>query len=230
MKYLLLFLFLNFFFADVSQAGVENIYNYKWLGLHKKVFVLQKKHFVKEKTFFTYLGRGSNSSTEFQKTTSLSLAFGYFFKEEWGIEASYFSYSNSNNETFEGASSSSSNVPFVRRFNSKLGATVLYSPFYGKINTFNRIIYFELIPGIGISNISAEQNKDDFDAANSLNRFVAESLFSFHWKIELRTYINDYLTAHINYHTDYYSASSASSTSTSLQTSHDFVFSIGFIF
>ena len=70
-----------------------------------------------------------------------------------------------------------------------MGMMVLWSPFYGKVNTFNRIFYFDWQFGLGLTNISTESNKnyvgvvggaDGYDFNENFVGLVYKTDFRFH--------------------------------------------------
>ena len=158
-----------------TKATEDDLYKFLWLDPDKKVYVLQNKLFKKESTFYTQLGYLSSLSGEYQDTSGISGKFGYYFNEEWALETFYNSYSNSNNEAYDNLQKINQSVPFVRRIKSSYGAMGVWSPFYGKINTFNKIIYFDWNFGLGLAKIEAESNKDTVSDPLASSNFSTES-------------------------------------------------------
>ena len=97
-------------------------------------------------------------SSDFQSTAGFNLEFGYFFKEDWGLELMYNSYSNSNNDSFENIKKINGQEPFVRKPISNMALMFTWSPFYGKVNTFNKIYYFDWSFGVGVAKLETESN------------------------------------------------------------------------
>ena len=65
-------------------------------------------------------------------------------------------------------------TPFLRREKNLLGAMALWSPFYGKINTFNKITYFDWFFGLGLGLLKSESNSDGFKGNGETNVFKNE--------------------------------------------------------
>ena len=124
-------------------GGEKDKYNYLWLDPDKSVYVLQNKEFEAKNTFYTDLGYIRGISPKFQDVKGFKLDFGYHLNEEWSLELFYNNYSNSDNQTYKNVQIINGGEPFVRRINSTYGAMAVWSPFYGKINTFNKIYYFD---------------------------------------------------------------------------------------
>lgn len=219
---------LVFLLSAVTYAATDDYYNFKWLSTDKNIFVLQQKFFEKKRTYFFNAGLGKNSTSDFQSSSIIHLSSGFFFSETWGIEGFINSYSNENNDTFEKVSANGLTIPNIRRFTSVKGVNLLYSPFYGKINTFNKILYMEFILGLGLNSISAENNISAFENFDPNNSYESESLGGFNLKFQLRVNITKKWLLNIEYYNYYYSAANRSTESKSLQSASDILLSTGF--
>ena len=209
-------------------AATDDYYNFKWLSTDQNIFVLQQKFFEKKRTFFFNAGLGKNSTSDFQSSRALHFSSGFFFSETWGVEGFINTYSNENNDTFKKVSTDGLSIPNIRRLTSVKGVNLLYSPFYGKLNTFNKILYMELIFGLGISSIGAENNITSFENFDPRNIYESESLTGFQYKIHLRVNITKKWLFNAEYYSYYYSAANRSSQSASLQSVSDVILSAGF--
>ncbi|ATH07616.1 hypothetical protein BIY24_06550 [Halobacteriovorax marinus] len=157
------------------QADESDLYKFLWLDPDKKVYVLQNKLYKKKNTIYAQLGYLSSLSGEYQDTSGINFRTGYYLNEEWAIEGFYNSYSNKNNEAYENLQRINQSVPFIRRLTSSYGIMGVWSPFYGKINTFNKIIYFDWSFGLGVAKIDTESNKDTVSDPNLSSTFTSES-------------------------------------------------------
>ena len=137
MKTMKTLLLLLLFTLNTASAGDKDLYDFLWLDPDKSVYVLQNKIYEKNKSIYMDLGLVSSMTSTFQDTVGGQLKLGYYFHEEWAIEANYMQYANSNNTTFESAKIVGGVEPFVRRPLSSTSLFLIWSPFYGKINTFN---------------------------------------------------------------------------------------------
>ena len=176
-----------FIFPLSSYAGEEDLYDFLWLDPDKTVYVLQNKIYPKEKSYYLDIGYLTNATSTFQETNGAQIKAGYFFAEEWAVEFNYISYSNTDNSTLDTVKSVAGLVPFIRRPVSTTGVFGIWSPFYGKINTFNKIYYFDWSFGFGIGSMNAESNletaeikdQDRFDSEN-FTTFMLKTTFKFH--------------------------------------------------
>ena len=80
-----------------------------------------------------------------------------------GIELLYSKNSGKENDTAKAVRNSggAGSIPFRRIVDQYYGAYFLWSPFYAKINTFNKIIYLDWILGVGYANMSETNNRND---------------------------------------------------------------------
>ena len=166
------FYFVNFLIAasiiNYSQtihAGESDTYDFSWLDPDKEVFVLQNRRYRKNGKIHFSLGAGITTSGPFVDALSFQGRVGYFFKEDFGVEFLYSKNSGEENSTAEAVRNpgGAGSVPFRRIVQNYKGAMLLWSPFYAKINTFNKIIYFDWIFGLGYAQMDEKNNRDEVE-------------------------------------------------------------------
>ena len=167
------------------MAAEKDLYDFLWLDPDKKVYVLQNKVHKKEHTVYANLGVGLGLSSTFQDTSMFHGNAGYYFNEEWAAEVMYTSYSNKDNEALENLKRLNGSIPFIRKTKSNYGVLAKWSPFYGKINTFNKIFYFDWSFGLGLGKLEAESNAATVAVPTSANIYKKESYTSVIGKTEL---------------------------------------------
>jgi outer membrane beta-barrel protein len=172
--------------ASPKLMGAEkDLYDFLWLDPDKKVYVLQNKVHKKEHTVYANLGVGLGLSSTFQDTTMLHGNAGFYLTEEWAVEMLYTSYSNKDNEALDNLKRLNGSIPFIRKTKSNYGAIARWSPFYGKINTFNKIFYFDWSFGLGLGKLNTESNAASVATPASANIYQNESYTSVIAKTEL---------------------------------------------
>jgi outer membrane beta-barrel protein len=213
------------------QAGEKSLYDFLWLDPDKKVYVLQNKLFKKEHTFYADVGYMSNFTSKFQTTTGFTVRTGFYLHEEWGIELMMNTYSNSNNDEFRNVQSLNGGEPFIRRLNSSYGALAIWSPFYGKINTFNRIFYFDWSFGAGLAKIDAESNLKSVVNEDVKTTFKKESYTGAILKTNFKFHLTENVHLGVEYMNTYYQAPGPRNPkSDKLRTNTDVILSVGFSF
>lgn len=145
-------------FTSSVQAGEEDLYDFLWLDPDKTVYVLQNKIYPKDKSFYADFGYVTSLTSTFQDTNGGQLKLGYFFSEDWGVEYNLIQYANTDNSNHDNIQFVAQVAPFVRRPLSSNSLFLIYSPFYGKINTFNKIYYFDVSFGLGTGRYVTESN------------------------------------------------------------------------
>lgn len=216
-------------FSKTTFAGEKSLYDFLWLDPDKKVYVLQNKLFKKEKTFYFDLGYLANFTSKFQDTQGGAIRTGYYFHEEWGVELFYNSYLNSNNDELKNVRSVVATEPFIRRLNSTYGANLIWSPFYGKVNTFNQIYYFDWSFGLGVAKIDAESNMKTVAIKSQVSTFDKESYTGGIVKSKLKLHLRENVYLGLEYINTYYQAPGPRNPkSDKLRTNTDIVFSVGF--
>ena len=183
-------LVLTLLYSFGTLAGENDLYDFLWLDPDKSVYVLQNKIYPKDKSLYLDLGYATSLTSTFQDTVGTQLKFGYFFKEEWAIEAMLMQYSNNDNSNFDNVKGLNGKIPFVRRPISSQSIFLIYSPFYGKINTFNKIFYFDWSFGIGTGSYRMESNLDTVVVNNAANRYASETYTPIQLKTSLKFHLN----------------------------------------
>jgi outer membrane beta-barrel protein len=218
-----------FFSSKDIHAGEKSLYDFLWLDPDKKVYVLQNKLHKKEHTFYLDIGYLSNFTSKFQETSGVQARAGFYIHEEWGLEVFHNSYSNSNNDEFNNIKSVNGVIPFIRRLKSNTGILAIWSPFYGKINTFNQIFYFDWSFGAGVSSIAADSNLKSVTKKDAPNKFYSENYAGAVLKTNLKFHLTENIHLSLEYMNTYYRAPGAKNPkSDSLRTNTDVITSIGF--
>src|SRR5690606_17469085 len=131
--------------------------------------------YPKYQTFYFDIGYLIGLSNEFQDTNGIQLKGGYYFHEEWAVELQYMQYSNSDNSAYKNIQIINQSEPFVRRFKNDKSIYLIWSPFYGKINTFNKIVYFDWSLGVGIGQATTENNLKSVTDTNAPSAYEEET-------------------------------------------------------
>lgn len=206
---------LSFLFIPLSNAAEDQTYNFSWLDPDKEVYVLQNRKFRKAGRLHISAGAGITTSGPFVDSQTLQTRFGFFFKEEWGAEFIYAKNSGEENDTAallrnEGGAGS---VPFRRIVDNYMGGMILWSPFYTKINTFNKIIYLDLILGVGIAKLEETNNQEEFLTDGINLEETTQSHTGVMWNVGAKFFINERFSLRADLTTIHYQAEVASDTS-----------------
>lgn len=186
MKLILLFLTL---ICSTSFAAESSLYDFSWLDKDKEIYVLQNRRFKKSNEFYVGATGAMTLSGAFIDSYGATARAGYFFREDWGIELVFGKNSGEENDTAKSVREQGT-VPFYRKIDTYTGAMFMWSPFYSKINTFNKIFYFDWLFGLGAANIKTLDNRNKFipGAADGL---TSENIFGAMWSTGFRFYINE---------------------------------------
>ncbi len=212
-----------------THAGEESLYDFLWLDPDKKVYVLQNKLYKKEHSFYFDVGYISNFTSKFQDTSGFGARAGYYIHEEWGLEVFYNKYSNRNNDDFRNVRLINEAEPFIRRMDSSYGANLIWSPFYGKINTFNKIFYFDWSFGAGLAKVNTESNIKTVRIGNVKNRYEKESYTGGILKSNVKLHLTENIHVGLEYMNTYYMAPGPKDPKNDkLRTNTDIMINVGF--
>ena len=202
---------LFFIIAFPIVSSEKDLYKFLWLDPSKKIYVLQNKIYKKKSTHYVDVGYIKDFSSNYLETTGTQLNYGYYFKETWAVEFLYHKYSWEENQDTKDLKTfiKGKVVPFIRRFNSKMGGMLLWAPFYGKINTFNKIIYLDWFFGLGGGLLQGEDNGEKIavqrsDDDESKHKYESVSYPALLMKTALRIYMGKRFHTTLAYHFDMY--------------------------
>jgi outer membrane beta-barrel protein len=234
-KTIKIFIALTSLFSMIKSFATEkDLYDFLWLDPDKKVYVLQNKVHKKEKSVYVNLGIGLGLSSNFQDTNLIHSNAGYNINEDWAIELLYTKYSNKDNDALTNLSKINKTEPFIRKMKSNYGAIVKWSPFYGKVNTFNKIIYFDWTFGIGAGVLNTESNATTVADTTHAKVYSAEKYNAVIGKTEFSVHLSKNLHLGIGILTNFYNAPgptiSNQAGKSSLRNNIDSVLSIGVSF
>lgn len=215
-----------------SHAGEKDLYEFLWLDPDKSVYVLQNKVHAKDKSFYLDLGYAANQTSNFQDTAGAQLKFGYYFKEEWAVEFDYMQWNNSDNTAFKSVGAVNGAEPFVIRPVSSASVFLIWSPFYGKINTFNEIYYFDWSFGVGTGQFNVESSLDsNIDSPNEPNVYKDETFLPVQFKTNVKFHVNKRMHVGLEFlNTNYQSASPSAPNTDKWRQNNDLIFSVGVSF
>jgi len=177
--------------TSLVWASESSVYEFSWLDKDKEIYVLQNRKFRKAKSVYIGGTLGKSLSGAFVDRVSGSVHGGFFFSENFGLELSFTKASNSTNDTHD-AVKGAGTVAFFRQIDTELTAHFVWAPFYSKINTFNKIIYYDWLFGFGGSTISTKDNRNEFKQSSlEKDTLTTETGFALSWFTGFRFYITD---------------------------------------
>lgn len=178
-------------------ASEKNVYDFSWLDQDKEVYVLQNRKFRKKNKLYIGAMGGAQINGAFIDSNEFSFHGGYFFKEDWGLEFSYSKSSGTVNKTEQGVRDQGAK-PFYRKVDTLTSAMVVWAPFYAKINTFNKIFYYDWMFGVGMANVTTKDNRLEF-GSNGEEPLTEETNTAPTWMTNFRFYITQDWSAEIRF-------------------------------
>ena len=186
-------------FGQASYAGTEDIYKFKWLDPDKKVFVLQEKTYENRHKIYFDLGYGQSQFSDFQDSSFIHADIGWYFAEEWGIELLYHSYENKNNDSYKAVQRQVTVIPFIIKIDNAIGGLLVYSPFYGKLNTYNLIYYLDWSFAGGFASLNTNDNFASFTANSTTDTYVDKKRSAFVAKTQVRFFVTKHFHINLDY-------------------------------
>ena len=193
-------LFLLFFILLTSSfvvASEKSVYEFSWLDKDKEVYVLQNRRFRKVGKIYIGADGVKTISGAFVDSYGGTIRGGYFFSEDWGVEGVFGKNSGSKNDTAKGVEDQQANA-FYRKVDTYMGAMAMWSPFYSKINTFNKVFYYDWMFGVGVASVKLLDNRGEFNSVTSTTLTSSSGIGAL-WNTGLRVYINDSWSLRIDF-------------------------------
>ncbi len=193
--------------STATMASESSLYDFSWLDKDKEVYVLQNRKFHKKGTMNLALGFGMTVSGPFVDATAVQGRVGFYPLEDWGAELLFSYNSGKENENAKGVKAQGA-YPFRRITQDYLGGMVQWSPFYAKVNTFNKIIYVDWYIGLGFAKLD-EKNNRLFVIEDPEARDVKESHNGILWGTGFRVFITNRWHVRLDLAGIHYSATKA---------------------
>ncbi|HXH29952.1 MAG TPA: outer membrane beta-barrel domain-containing protein [Bacteriovoracaceae bacterium] len=173
-------------------ADERSLYKFSWLDQDKEIYVLQNRKFRKVGNVYIGATGVKTLSGAFIDSYGGSLRAGYFFSEDWGLEFAFGKNSGTENDTAKGVKEQGT-VPFYRKVDTYTGAMLMWSPFYSKINTFNKVFYFDWMFGLGAANVSTLDNRNKFNPSSfDEDTLTKENVLGILWNTGFRFYLSEH--------------------------------------
>jgi outer membrane beta-barrel protein len=196
MKTALLFL-LSFLTCSAVIASERSLYEFSWLDKDKEIYVLQNRRYRKAgKAYVSALGTKTISGA-FIDSYGGSVRAGYFFKEDWGIEGVFGKSTGNENDAAKGVEQQQAEA-FYRKVDTYMGAMAMWSPFYSKINTFNKVFYYDWMFGLGLASVKFLDNRGEFETPEN-SSLTSNNGLGLIWNTGLRVYISDRWSLRIDF-------------------------------
>lgn len=193
----MIFVLLSLIISSMVMAAESSLYNFSWLDKDKEIYVLQNRKFRKDGKVYIGGNVAKTLSGAFINAYGASLRGGFFFNENWGIELLYGKSMGNENTTAKGIREQGT-VPFYRKVDTMMGGMLMWSPFYSKINTFNRIFYYDWLFGVGAASVSTKDNRKRFDNQDD-STLTSDSSISLLWTTGMRFYIDQHWSVRLDF-------------------------------
>lgn len=187
MKRILSLIFLSI--TSFVFAAEDSVYDFSWLDQDKEVYVLQNRKFRKKGSIYLGGTLGRSVAGAFIDSNEANGVIGFFFSEDWGLELSYTKASGVENKTSDSVHAQGT-VPYYRKIDTATTAMLMWSPFYSKINTFNKIFYYDWMFGVGYASTSTLDNRNEFFGGSNADELTSESVGGVAWMTALRFYMS----------------------------------------
>ena len=143
-----------------DKVDLKKLEDKYWSAKDDDYGVIQNRTFSKAKKPYLSAVYGPLINDPFVKSRATGFLLGYYFTEDFGIEASLFNYNSENNETVTRINSiqNASLSPNYNMLSSNMSLSATYTPFYAKMAFMNMaIMYFDMGFTVGAGTTSYNQ-------------------------------------------------------------------------
>jgi hypothetical protein len=202
MKKLSLWLFILLsLFTTKSYSDDSSLYEFKWLDEGETVYVIQNKEHVKANSLGIDFSFIDSNSSPYQDSSGFLAAFTYYFSERWSMDFTFKQYNNADSDDLTNLLSADTNQvkPLVRRIDGAKIIHLNWIPFYGKINTFNKIFFFDWGLGAGFGQFNYSVNNETFLKKTIKFNLVEQTDTGFNFRSFLKFYTRSSMTMGFEY-------------------------------
>lgn len=198
---ILAYLLLPMLIITSSMAAENSLYEFKWLDEGEKVYVIQNKEYVKSGNIGFDLSIIDSNSSPYQDTSGFAFSITYYLSENWSLDFTYKQYNNSDSADLENLLNMPDGQvkPLIRRIDAAKLIHINWIPFYGKINTFNKIFFFDWGVGLGFGQFDTAGNYKTFLQKNISITYEEESDTGFNFRSFFKFYIGKNTTMGFEY-------------------------------
>ncbi len=171
--------------TDVQNSRVKSLTDLNRLAPFSDISVIQRKFLPKTERYQLYLAGGLTTNSPWFLNIGAKVNFGYNFTESLGVEFSGMFLTNSERESAKEIRENNNLQPdkFVITKNY-LGASLVWSPIYGKItNTSNEIIPFDMYfsGSLGMSGTNSQEKTVPTFGIGTGQIFAISKSMAFRW-------------------------------------------------
>ncbi|HEY8279875.1 MAG TPA: outer membrane beta-barrel domain-containing protein [Bdellovibrionota bacterium] len=192
---------------DQAVDAERDDYDFSWLDPEKKIYVVQNRKYTKAQKFEISTAYGIGMGETYRKQRTWNTRGTFYFNEHWGLSAFWRNNYNSENQDFVALKEfvgGGGVIPAVRDTNQYIGGSVMWLPFYGKINLFNSIFYIDWHFEAGLGSASTEIDLNT--RANGSARIETATFGAFHWGSGWKFFITRNWGARLDFLATYYKA------------------------
>lgn len=198
-------------------AETEGEYDFSWLDPEKKIYVVQNRKYNKAGKFEVSLAGGMGPGKSFRNVWFGMPRASFYFSETFGVSGFFGIVQHEADAVFDNLRTLTSVVPSVRDINNFFGGTVVWVPFYAKINVFNTILYIDWHVEAGAGMINSEIDLNT--SRNGAAILEEESFVGFFWGTGQKYFFTRTWAVRLDVFAAYYNAPIAVNGSTAGQDS-----------
>jgi outer membrane beta-barrel protein len=192
-----------------DKVDLKKLEEKYWSAKDEDYAVIQNRLYSKAGRIYLSGVYGTLVNDQFAKSTTLGGHLGYYFTEDFGLEASYFAYNSKNSDTVNKFNTLAANVsPNYNLPGSSQTLSVTYTPFYAKMAFMNTaILYFDMGFSLGVGQTTYDQMNqgvDNLAIANGTEYKVNKSASHFEFGVMQQLFLSKYFALRLDLKNTFY--------------------------
>lgn len=220
------------FLISDTYSQAQSLYNFDWLDKDEQVYVLQNKEFVKKSRFAIDLGLIQSDNSPYYDSTGFFFTGTYHFSDRYSIDLTHKRYANSESQDLKNLLSLSDlqTKPLLNVIDAVTFINFNWIPFYGKLNIFNNIYYFDLGFGVGGGMFNVQSNYKTFSEKNKPFTLDKETATGANTKIFFKFFTDKNFTFGFNYNLSMVQTIKSADEQKQNYFYSDFLINVGYLF
>lgn len=179
-------------------------YDFSWLDPDKKIYVVQNRKYTKAQHLELSTSFGVGMGETYRTQRSWAVRGIFYLSEHFAVTGFLLNNTNSENDTLVQLKAVSNRVPEVRDTNRYMGGSVMWLPFYGKLNMFNQIFYLDWHFEAGLGQAQTELDTNTSSTGSAV--ITKDNFSAFHWGSGWKFFITRHWAARLDFLATYYKA------------------------
>lgn len=195
--------------TEPKKVDVQNLERKYWAPKDKKFKVVQNRTYTKTKKIALSVMPSLMLNEEYSSGYGVDVGVGYFFNDQWGLEAEYQYISLDDNDLQKSVINLNGFADHGKA-TGYFGVTGKWMPFYAKMSFLGtKIVYFDLSLGLSLGMLSYDQQKSNGEryvtgGTPASTKYASKSAMAFGFEVSQSFYLSKKFLLRVDYKQRFY--------------------------